>query len=83
MIARINGKITCEGNSGDMYWTWEDIIEYCSQDETLYLGEFFGSGTSGCGCGDELDKLAKPGDTVELEIENIGILKNKIIRKLK
>lgn len=80
MIARINGEITCEGNSGDMYWKWEDMIEYCSQDETLYPGEFFGSGTVGGGCGAELDKWVKPGDTVELEIEGIGILKNKIIR---
>jgi 2-keto-4-pentenoate hydratase/2-oxohepta-3-ene-1,7-dioic acid hydratase in catechol pathway len=81
MTARINGEITCEGNTGDMYWTWEDMIEYCSQDETLYLGEFFGSGTVGGGCGAELDKWVKPGDTVELEIEDIGILKNKIVRK--
>ena len=80
MIARINGEITCEGNSGDMYWKWEDMIEYCSQDETFYPGEFFGSGTVGGGCGAELDKWVKPGDTVELEIEGIGILKNKIIR---
>lgn len=83
MIARINGEITCEGNSGDMYWTWENMIEYCSQDETLYPGEFFGSGTVGGGCGSELDKWVKPGDIVELEIEDIGILKNKIIRNSK
>jgi 2-keto-4-pentenoate hydratase/2-oxohepta-3-ene-1,7-dioic acid hydratase in catechol pathway len=81
MTARINGEITCEGNTGDMYWTWEDMIEYCSQDETLYSGEFFGSGTVGGGCGAELDKWVKPGDTVELEIEDIGILKNKIVRE--
>jgi 2-keto-4-pentenoate hydratase/2-oxohepta-3-ene-1,7-dioic acid hydratase in catechol pathway len=83
MIARINGEITCEGNSGDMYWKWEDMIEYCSQDETLYPGEFFGSGTVGGGCGAELDRWVKPGDTVELEIEGIGILKNEIIRNSK
>jgi len=83
MISRINGKITCEGNSGDMYWKWEDMIEYCSQDETLYPGEFFGSGTVGGGCGAELDKWVKPGDIVELEIEGIGILKNEIIRNSK
>jgi 2-keto-4-pentenoate hydratase/2-oxohepta-3-ene-1,7-dioic acid hydratase in catechol pathway len=34
----------------------------------------------GGGCGAELDKWVKPGDTVELEIESIGILKNRIIR---
>ncbi len=80
MIARINGEVTCEGNSGDMYWTWEEIIEYCSQDETLHPGEFFGSGTVGGECGAEIDKWIKPGDVIELEMEGIGVLRNKVVR---
>lgn len=81
MTAKINGEVVCEGNSGDMHWTWEEIIEYCSQDETLYPGEFFGSGTVGGGCGAEIDRWIKPGDIVELEIEGIGILRNKVVKK--
>ncbi len=80
MVAKVNGEITCVGNSGDMYWTWEEIIEYCSQDETLYPGEFFGSGTVGGGCGAEIDKWIKPGDIVEMEIEGIGVIRNKVIK---
>jgi len=49
MTVKINDDITCVGNSGDMYWTWEEIVSYCSHDETLYPGEFFGSGTVGGG----------------------------------
>lgn len=80
MTSRINGEVTCEGSSGDMYWKWEDFIEYCSQDETLYPGEFFGSGTVGGGCGAEIDRWIRPGDTIELEIEGIGILKNTVVK---
>ncbi len=80
MIARVNGEVTCIGNSGDMYWSWEEIIEYCSQDETLYPAEFFGSGTVGGGCGAEIEKWINPGDIIKLEIEGIGILRNEVVK---
>lgn len=80
MVAKINEEVTCVGDSGDMYWTWEEIIEYCSQDETFYPGEFFGSGTVGGGCGAEIDKWIKPGDIIEMEIEGIGVLRNKVVK---
>ncbi len=35
MMARVNGQEWSLGSSGDMYWTFEEIISYISQDETL------------------------------------------------
>ena len=46
----------------------------------LHPGEFFGSGTVGNGCGLEHMRFLKPGDVVELEVEGIGILKNRVVR---
>ena len=46
--------------------------------EGLVAGELIGSGTVGGGCGVELGKLLKAGDVVELEVEGIGILRNKM-----
>jgi 2-keto-4-pentenoate hydratase/2-oxohepta-3-ene-1,7-dioic acid hydratase in catechol pathway len=80
MTAKINDKIVTDGNTGTMQFTWEEIIEYCSQDETLYPGEVFGSGTVGGGCGSENDQWIKPGDIVEFEIEGIGVLRNKVVK---
>jgi len=80
MIARINGEEWSRGNSKDMHYTFEEIIEYISRDETLHPGEFIASGTAGNGCGLELDKWLKPGDSVELEIEKLGKLRNRIVR---
>ncbi|MFL5625189.1 MAG: fumarylacetoacetate hydrolase family protein, partial [Ktedonobacteraceae bacterium] len=37
-----------------------------------------GSGTVGFGCGLELGKLLKAGDVVELEVEGIGVLRNRV-----
>jgi 2-keto-4-pentenoate hydratase/2-oxohepta-3-ene-1,7-dioic acid hydratase in catechol pathway len=81
MIARINGEVWTDGNSGTMYRTWAEIIEYVSRDETLHPGDFFGSGTVGGGCGAEHGRWIKPGDVVELEMEGIGILRNRVGEK--
>lgn len=80
MKASVNGEVWSHSNSSDMYWSFEAIIAYISRFETLYPGDFIGSGTVENGCGDELERWIKPGDVVELEVEGIGILRNKIIR---
>jgi len=55
------------------------MIEFASRDETIFAGEVFGSGTiSGC-CGLEMDRWIKKGDVVELEVEGIGILRNRYL----
>lgn len=80
MTARVNGEVWSSGNSADMYWRFEDIIEFVSDAETLYPGDFIGSGTIANGCGDELDRWLRPGDVVELEVEGIGVLRNRIVK---
>ncbi len=81
MTARINGEQWSENNSGTAYWTWPQIIEFASMEETLYPGDFLGSGTVEGGCGVELNRWIKPGDVIELEVEGIGILRNRIGEK--
>jgi len=44
-------------------------------------GEFIGSGTVGNGCGLELGWFLEHGDTIELDVEKIGVLKNKVERQ--
>ena len=80
MKARINGEVWSHSNSSDMYWSFEAIIAYISRFETLYPGDFIGSGTVENGCGDELERWIKPRDVVELEVEGIGLLRNTIIK---
>lgn len=87
MSARINGKQVSYGHTKGMRWTFEELIAYVSQDETLHPGEFFGSGTgtvaeSGanlCCCGLEMGRFLQAGDTVELEVERIGRLTNHVV----
>ncbi len=81
MVARVNGEIWSEGNSGTSYWTFQQMIAHASSEETLYPGDVLGSGTVGKGCGADVGKWLKPGDVVELEIENIGVLRNRVVRR--
>jgi 2-keto-4-pentenoate hydratase/2-oxohepta-3-ene-1,7-dioic acid hydratase in catechol pathway len=80
MIARVNGEEWSRGNSGTMHHKFEDIIQHVSADETVRAGEFFGSGTVGNGCGLEQGRFLKEGDVVELEIEGLGVLRNKFVK---
>ena len=80
MKVRVNGEEWGRGNSRDMHWKFEDCIAHASRSETLHPGEFFGSGTVGNGCGLEQGRFLKPGDVVELEVEGIGILRNRVVK---
>jgi 2-keto-4-pentenoate hydratase/2-oxohepta-3-ene-1,7-dioic acid hydratase in catechol pathway len=81
MEVRVNGKMRSQGTSEGMLFSFEEIIEHVTKDETLMPGEFIGSGTVGNGCGLELGWYLEHGDTVELEVEKIGVLKNRVERQ--
>lgn len=78
MTVRVNGEVRSVGNSRTMTVKFEDLIAFISRSETLYPGEILGSGTVGGGCGLEAGKLLADGDVIELEIEGIGVLRNKV-----
>lgn len=78
MIARVNGEEWSRGSTSTMRWKFEDLIEHISRSETLYPGEFLGSGTVGNGCGLEQSRYLSPGDVVELEVECLGVLRTRI-----
>ena len=80
MTAKINGETWSEGNSGSIFHSFEKMIAFASSEETLFPGDLIGSGTVGTGCGLELDRWVKPGDLMELEIENIGVLRNRVVK---
>ena len=77
---RVNGERWGGGNSRDMQHGFAKILHFISHTETLHPGEVIASGTVGTGCGLELCRFLKPNDVVELEIEKIGVLRNRIVR---
>jgi 2-keto-4-pentenoate hydratase/2-oxohepta-3-ene-1,7-dioic acid hydratase in catechol pathway len=83
MTAKVNGSEWSRGQSGDGHYTISDMIGFASSEEWLCAGDLLGSGTVGTGCGLELERYPNPGDIIELEIEKIGILRNKVGQKRK
>ena len=81
MQARVNGETWCDSNSNTIHWKFSDMIAHISKSETLYPGEVIGSGTVGLGCGLEHLRFLSDGDIVELEVEKIGVISNKVIRR--
>jgi 2-keto-4-pentenoate hydratase/2-oxohepta-3-ene-1,7-dioic acid hydratase in catechol pathway/kynurenine formamidase len=81
MEVRVNGQMRSQGVSDGMLFSFEEIIAHVTQDETLMPGEFIGSGTVGNGCGLEIGWYLEHGDAIELEVEKIGILKNRVERQ--
>ena len=90
MQAFVNDKQLSFGKLSDMNWTFSELIERASYGVDLFPGDIIGSGTVGTGCFLELNgtnKLLDPdfisewlhaGDEVELRVEGLGALKNKI-----
>lgn len=83
MSASVNGVERSRGNARDMYYTFAQMIAYASRDTNLYPGDVLGSGTVGSGCLLELTEgegpWLEPDDLVELTIEGLGTLRNRVI----
>lgn len=78
MRVLIDGEVWAESTPGAMQWSFAEMISYTSQDETINIGDVFGSGTVNNGCGSEIDRWLSHGDVVEIEAAKIGVLRNSI-----
>ncbi len=90
MRCSVNGELLSEGNTKDMHWTFAEIIERASYGVELFPGDVIGSGTVGTGCllelnssrkvldSDYKDKWLKEGDEIEMQIEGLGKITNRI-----
>jgi 2-keto-4-pentenoate hydratase/2-oxohepta-3-ene-1,7-dioic acid hydratase in catechol pathway len=81
MTAEVNGRRYSAGNWSTLYWTFAQMIAYASRGTRLRPGDVIGSGTVGTGCILEHDdgRWLTRGDIVELQIEGIGSLRNRVV----
>lgn len=73
LIGRHNGKIVQETTSDLLIFSIDDIVSYISRYITLEPGDVIFTGTPGT------TRAMQPGDTFEVEIEGIGVLRNKVV----
>ncbi|HZS76384.1 MAG TPA: fumarylacetoacetate hydrolase family protein [Ktedonobacteraceae bacterium] len=83
MLARVDGKEISHGNFNQIYYSFPQMIAYASRNARLRVGDVIGSGTVGTGCllelGTEVHPWFQRGEVIELEIDGIGVLRNRIV----
>lgn len=76
----VNGQLRQENSTSNMIFPIEKLIENLSSILTLVPGDLIFTGTpAGVGAGFNPPKYLKNGDIVEVEIGNLGILKNRVV----
>jgi len=81
IMSRLNGKIMQDSNTADLVFDTRELISYCSKNFTLLPGTIIMTGTpEGVGFARKPPIFLKPGDVIEVEIEGIGKLTNKVIK---
>jgi len=77
--SRLNGKVMQSDNTANMMFPVAETLVYITQGITLEPGDMVVTGTpSGVGFAQKPPAFMKQGDTCEIEIEKIGILRNPI-----
>jgi 2-keto-4-pentenoate hydratase/2-oxohepta-3-ene-1,7-dioic acid hydratase in catechol pathway len=79
IVARLNGEIMQDSNTGDMIFDVATLIAILSEAMTLEPGDVIATGTpSGVGYARTPPVFLRPGDVSQIEIEGIGILANTV-----
>ena len=76
---RLNGKVMQDASTDDLVFGVAELIEYYSQFYLYKPGDVITTGSpSGVGFGRTPKVFMKPGDVVEVEVSQIGVLRNPI-----
>ena len=73
LIGRHNGKVVQEATTDMLIFSIDTIVSYISRYVTLEPGDVIFTGTPGT------TQSMKPGDTYEVEIEGVGVLRNTVV----
>lgn len=87
MTVRVNGEVVGKDRSGHMGWSFEQLVSHGSRASWVKAGEVLGSGTCSTGSLAEswgrTGSLTPPplqvGDVVEMTIERLGTVRNRIV----
>lgn len=77
---KVNGEVRQKTGTDDMIWRIDQIIEHLSRGTTLRKGTVIMTGTpSGVGIFSEPKAFLKDGDIVEIEVDGIGKIVNRMV----
>jgi 2-keto-4-pentenoate hydratase/2-oxohepta-3-ene-1,7-dioic acid hydratase in catechol pathway len=87
MRAWINGELLGEDSLANCAFTFEELISFASRGSVVAPGDLLASGTCQRGClteiwgraGQRVPPPLVPGDVVTLEVEGLGLVRNRIV----
>ena len=80
LTTRVNGETRQDDRTGRLIFGFRYLINYISTFTTLVPGDIIVTGTpTGAGARFDPPRYLKPGDIVEVEAENVGLLRNGVI----
>ena len=80
LFLRVNGTVKQDGDTRDMIYPVDAIIEWVSKGMTLLPGSLIATGTpDGVGFARTPPEFLKPGDVMETEVQGIGLLRNRMV----
>src|SRR6202051_2375926 len=80
LATRVNGETRQDDRTGRLMFGFRYLINYISAFTTLVPGDGIVTGTpTGAGARFDPPRYLKPGDVVEVEADNIGLLRNGVI----
>ncbi|KAL5320284.1 hypothetical protein ACEPPN_011085 [Leptodophora sp. 'Broadleaf-Isolate-01'] len=80
LVTKVNGEIRQDSNTSDMIWSIKQIIVHLARGRTVRAGTLVMTGTpSGVGWFMEPVGYVKDKDIIEVEIEKLGTMRNKIV----
>src|SRR5262249_55819743 len=78
---RLNGQTMQQSNTGEMIFKVGSIVSYLAKIVTLQVGDLIFTGTpAGVGMARKPPVFLKAGDVVEVEIEGLGVLRNRVVQ---
>lgn len=79
LVTRVNGEVMQRGRIADLVFDIPSLIEYCSTFTKLEPGDVIATGTpGGVGAARKPPVWLRDGDSVEVEIPGVGVLKNPV-----
>jgi len=80
LTTRVNGEMRQHDSTRRMMFSFAELIRYISTFMVLKPGDIIATGTpTGAGARFEPPKWLTPGDTVEVDVDGIGVLRNTVI----
>ena len=81
ITCQVNGTIMQDSNTSNMNFSVYEIVSFISESITLLPGDIIGTGTPpGVGAARKPPKSLKAGDLIEMSVENIGTLRNRVAK---